>query len=353
VVDRRNIDPVNSTMRDIFFNVQRARASALRAANAYAEFAPDDSSRAEALSLEGYSYVLFAEVYCSGVPVSSFDAAGNVVPGLPLNTKQLLDTAILRFTQARQIASAAGSDYLENLARVGQARALVFQNTSNLAAAAALVASVPGDFTYRIFSSENTDRQNNGIFEFNWNEGRWTQANNEGINGLPFRNGDPRTPFVDLDVGFDGRTALFGTLKYADRNASVVLASGLEARLIEAEAALAAGNSSLFLSTLNALRASQTGLAPLTDPATATGRVDLLFRERAFWLYLTSHRLADLRRLARPTAQGGYGRSAESVFPTGTYRGRGGGVYGTDVNFPIPVEETNNPNFTGCLDRNP
>jgi hypothetical protein len=340
-------------MRDIFFNVQRARASALRAGNAFTEFAADDSSYAEALSLEGYSYLLFAEIYCSGVPVSSFDAAGNVVPGLPLNTKQLLDTAILRFTKARQIATAGGSDYLDNLARIGQARALVFQNSSNLAAAAALVANVPDDYTYRIFSSENTDRQNNGIFEFNWNEARWTQASNEGLNGLPFRNGDPRTPFADLGVGFDGRTELYGTLKYSDRNASVVLASGVEARLIESEAALAGGNSGLFLTTLNALRATQPGLAPLADPATATGRVDLLFRERAYWLFLTAHRLGDLRRLARPTAQGGYGRNPESVFPTGTYSGRGGGVYGTDVNFPIPVEEKNNPNFTGCLDRNP
>ena len=29
------------------------------------------------------------------------------------------------------------------------------------------------------------------------------------------------------------------------------------------------------------------------------------------------------------------------------------GVYGTDVNFPIPIEEDNNPNFHGCIDRNP
>jgi hypothetical protein len=29
-----------------------------------------------------------------------------------------------------------------------------------------------------------------------------------------------------------------------------------------------------------------------------------------------------------------------------------GGVYGSDVNLPVPKdEEKNNPNFTGCLDR--
>jgi len=28
-------------------------------------------------------------------------------------------------------------------------------------------------------------------------------------------------------------------------------------------------------------------------------------------------------------------------------------TYGSDVNFPVPVDEENNPNFTQCIDRNP
>jgi hypothetical protein len=352
-VDKRNVDRNNSTMGAIFFNVQRARASAFRAQTQFADLAPTDSSYSEALSLDGFSWLMMAEAYCSGVPVSHFDEAGKLVAGTPLTTQQLLDTAIVRFTLARQIATGTKpSTFLENLARVGNARALMFKGNAQLAAASTLVASVPTSFEYRIFSSANTDRQNNGLWEFNWNEGRWTQANSEGVNGLPFRNGDPRTPFVNLGVGFDQSTALFGTLKYADRDASTVLADGVEARLIQAEASLAAGQNAAALSTLNTLRAAVTGLTPLTDAGTATARQDQLFRERAFWLYLTGHRLGDLRRLSR-AAPLGYGRSAESVFPTGTYRGRGGGVYGTDVNFPVPIEEEANPNFTGCLDRNP
>jgi len=46
-------------------------------------------------------------------------------------------------------------------------------------------------------------------------------------------------------------------------------------------------------------------LAALTDPGTAEARVDLLFRERAFWFFLTGHRQGDLRRLIRQ-----YGRFA-------------------------------------------
>ena len=68
------------------------------------------------------------------------------------------------------------------------------------------------------------------------------------------------------------------------------------------------------------------------------------WRERAFWLYLTGHRLGDLRRLVRQ-----YNRPQETVFPTGDYHK--GGEYGSDVNFPVSSDERNNPNFESCLDR--
>jgi hypothetical protein len=63
-------------------------------------------------------------------------------------------------------------------------------------------------------------------------------------------------------------------------------------------------------------------------------------------MFLTGHRLGDMRRLIKH-----YGRNSETVFPTGAYFK--GGTYGVDVNFPVPFQETNNPNFTQCLDRNP
>jgi hypothetical protein len=66
--------------------------------------------------------------------------------------------------------------------------------------------------------------------------------------------------------------------------------------------------------------------------------VDQLFKERAYWLFLTSHRLGDLRRLVTQ-----YNRGTETVFPTGTYHKSG--TYGTDVNSPVPQAEENNPNF--------
>jgi hypothetical protein len=58
-----------------------------------------------------------------------------------------------------------------------------------------------------------------------------------------------------------------------------------------------------------------------------------------------------MRRLLRPVSAGGYGRVENTVFPTGAYHK--GGSYGSDVNLPLPIEEQNNPNSVGCLDRNP
>lgn len=355
-VDRRAIDANNSTMSAIFFTVERARQSSFRAESAYKAIAPTDTGYSEALSLEGYSFIMLAESYCSGVPITKLNAAGNVIPGVPLTTQQLLDSALDRFTIALGVAKAKGNSRLADLARVGTARALVFKSNANLAAAADTVAAVSPDFQYLVFSSSNTDRQNNGVFELQWLEQRWTQAEKEGTNGLPFRSAnDARTPYLDIGLGFDNQREVFATLKYPNRDASTVLASYTEAQLIIAEAQLAAGNYAAAggtLDILNTLR-SDAGMAALVPAATGQAQLLQLFSERAFWLYLTEHRLGDLRRLSR-AAPAGYGLNSESVFPTGNYTGRGGGVYGPDVNFPIPLDESlANPNSHGCIDRNP
>jgi starch-binding outer membrane protein, SusD/RagB family len=79
----------------------------------------------------------------------------------------------------------------------------------------------------------------------------------------------------------------------------------------------------------------------LADPGTAAGRLNLLFREKAFWTFTRGQRLGDMRRLVRQ-----YNRPANTVYPEGVhYRG---GTYGTDVTLPVPQEEQNNPKYQGC-----
>jgi len=348
-VDIRSIQPVNATMDPIFRSLQRARTSAGRAAGAFARFGPAAPGYAEALNLEGTVYNLAGENYCSGVPFSEL-VDGQSVFGAGLPRDSAFTRAVVRADSALKVlgsATAAAAATQRAFAQTVRGRALL--NLGQFAAAAAAVATVPSTFQYQVFHSENSGRQHNGLFALVYEGRRFTVGEREGINGLPFRSEqDSRVPNVrgaeSLATGFDGTTPLFLQQKYPTRSTAVTVANGTEARLIEAEASLRGGNFAAALTILNTLRTGAE-LSGLADPGTAASRENLLFRERAYWLWLTSHRLGDMRRLVRQ-----YGRGAETVFPTGPFFK--GGTYGTDVNFPIPFDESNNPSFTGCIDRN-
>jgi hypothetical protein len=376
-IDRRATTNINSTALQIFQDAQRARATADLVAARFREFDPTNPQRAEAQALAAFMYVMFAESYCNGVPTSRVLEDGSFEYGPPQSGTQLLTAAVAKYDSAITVATAAGGAgaIALNLARIGKGRALL--DLGQYAEAAAAVAAVPSTYQYDIQHSETTGRQNNAFFAFNYLESRFTIADREGNNGLPFVTlDDARAPvFLAADafgeqyeVGFDGSTPLYFTTKYRDYKSPTPLAIGAEARLIEAEVALRNGDVATFLAKLNAARAAaptypadpgttspdRAKPAPLTAadiPASAAGRLDLLFRERALALFLTGHRIGDLRRL---TYQ--YGRLPESIWPTGPYQDdnpdKQGTNYGPDVNLPIPQEESNNPQFAGtCTNR--
>ena len=356
-VDRGRISIDNGTNQAVFRNMHTARRAAEFAAERFEEHAPGSAGHATVLNVAGYTYVLFGENYCPGVPFSSVSQEGQFQFGQPLSTDAMFDEALARFTEAQSIATSAGNTIQQYNAQVGRGRALL--NQGDFAGAATAVAGVPTSFVYLVEYSENTPRQNNGVFVFNTVSRRYTAANSEGGNGLPYRTADdPRVPIVALRTasgaqraGLDAVTPMWVQLKYPDRAANIPLSSGIEARLIEAEAALRANDVPTFINIHNALRATVDGLGPLTPTGlTADELVDLHFRERAFWLYSTAHRLGDMRRLIRPVAEGGYGRAIATVFPVGPYP-KGGPPYGDEVNLPVPVDELNNPNFEECESR--
>jgi len=370
-VDTRNMLVGNSTLVNIFRELSRGRAAADRAASKYVELEqPNVIGRAEALLLSGFAYVLFGENYCSGVPFSTLKADQTIEYGPPQTTQEIFEAAAAKFDTAITVASALSTTKaaaVVNAARVGRGRALV--NLARFADAATAVAAVPAEFKFELQHSDNTARQNNGVWALSINGGRWGVAEKEGRTGLAFRTTSDvrvasRPRSSNNGNGFDGGP-MFEATKYPARTTAVILADGVEAELIKAEAQLRAGNASGFLATLNALRANSAvltargyaagSLAGLTDPGSDVGRQDLLFRERAYWLFLTAHRVGDMRRLIRQ-----YGRGTETVFPTGAYSSNGRtSIYGTDTSFPIPVEELNNPdvpqdsppNLKGCLNR--
>jgi hypothetical protein len=239
------------------------------------------------------------------------------------------------------LAYAGDSARIGNLARVGRGRALLALGRFDAAASA--VGAVPTSYAYR--SEHSATVQQNQVFNGINATRRLSVADHQGGNGLDFRSAaDPRVPTQLVGKGIDGATDVYGFTRYNSVASAIVLASGTEARLIEAEAALRAGNAIDALAILNELRATTPGLAPLALQATEGERVDQLFRERAFWLFLSGHRQGDLRRLVRH-----YGRAQDAVFPAGPYRG--GQLFGPEVTFTPTIQQRENPNYKGCLDR--
>jgi hypothetical protein len=319
-------------------NIQRSLVSANNTSARFAQVAPDDPGFARVLDLAGFDYLFLAENFCGAVPVgSTIDENGNIVGGASRSTTELLNLAVGRFDSAALVAQDSLMAYA---AHVGKGRALL--DLGQYAQAAAAVASVPTDFRFTTEHGTTNARTKSGIYELLWVNTRMTTADAEGGNGVPFvSSGDPRSATEDLGISiFDGATELFAPEKYNSYTAPEVIADGIEARLIEAEAALNAGNyagTNGTLDILNSLRAT-IGLAPLAAAATTTAQQDQLFTERAYWLFGTAHRLGDLRRLVRQ-----YSRDPETVFPTGDYFK--GDKYGTEVNLPVPQEEQANSNF--------
>jgi len=358
--DRRAISESNALVEGGYRALQRARVDAALAELALAKYDPDAPvwKRAQMLFTQGYVETLLAEYFCSGVPIGDVDLSGPTRSSPSLTTEQALERAVAHFDAALALLAdddAAESDVARNAAAVGKGRALL--GLARYADAAAAVADVPTEFAFGLETSATPI--NNAVWEFNLNERRYTVGDADGGNGLDFFSAnDPRLPRCEggddvctaagapdasvFDNSVAGVLPFYVQLVYPAKDAPFTLVNGVEARLIEAEAQLQAGGAG-FLGTLNDLRAT-VGLGALADPGSAAARADLLFRERAFWLFATGHRLGDLRRLVRQ-----YGRSADSVFPVGAFIK--GGEYGDDVNFPISQAERNNPQFQGCLNR--
>lgn len=368
-----------------YANLQAVRGNATQAIGALAAFDATAPSalRGELYALQGYAEIALADFFCSGVPLSTLDFQRDFTYHASSTTAQVYQDAVAKLDTA--IALSTDSARILNLARVLKGRALL--DLDSIAQAAQAVAAVPDGFRYQLV--------------LQWLPGNGVQDNSlsrlavvsdhEGVSGLPFISSqDPRTAVVSFGStdrnGNPLPTPLFFPLKYDAARSPFTIADAIEARLIQAEAALQMNDPS-WLTLLNTLRTTGAidsvhadttitatgtgtvdttvrldtawhpgtgatelgipGLRPLADPGTLSARVTLLFDERAYWLFLTGHRQGDLRRLIRQ-----YGRNQNQVYPTGLYLAPGARIYGTDVTAPIPDQfETPNPLFHGCLSR--
>ncbi|MGK2935401.1 MAG: hypothetical protein ACSLFE_09205 [Gemmatimonadaceae bacterium] len=380
--DKRTIQLSNANLNGQWFAIHRTRAASEQARDALRQYSPSlVSDVAQMYWVRGYAETTLAENYCNATPISKFTTSDLVLEfGEPETNAQVYARAKASFDTATSTAGTnARGDSVRTMARIGRAR--VYTNQGNWVAALAEVTGttpIPDVFRYRIFHQEGVNAVNQ-IWALNNSGRRYVVGERDGGVGLNFATAnDPRVPTcqggdavcrangVTNSLSFDNN---FGTAAtriggrfyvqqiWPSRDDEVTIVSGVEAKLIEAEARLNTGDVVGWLATLNSLRARfqtlkepsnpSTGtLAPLVDPGTAAARVDLTIRERAFWLFARGHRLADMRRLTRPTSQGGYGRAINTVYPNGTFFK--GGTYGTDVNIPVPQSEDNNPKYTAA-----
>ena len=359
-IDQRVITTQNTFLTDANRVLHRARLSAQQAVELMKKYRPEAPAYqlGEMYFVQAFVINMMAEHYCDGLIFSDV-VEGREEYGSPITTVASFERALELANEGLAAVTGSTANDLRIRYALQVAKGRILLNLNRPADAATAVAGVPNSFVYNVQHSQTT--QINTFWNFNNNARRYSVSAAEGANGLNFATAnDPRVPVclggtaactgigVTQNRRDDLSQPLYVQMLWPARESPVGIAKGVEARLIEAEAQLRAGNAAGALSTLNAARATVTGLAPLTDAGSADGRVDQLFRERAFWMFGTGHRVGDLRRLIRQ-----YNRTQTSVFPTGAWHK--GGNYGGDVTVPIPQAEQNNPNLPSaetCLNRN-
>ena len=378
-IDYRAMSVANGNIAGTFRNLSRVRTAANQALDLlkrYPATIGNDATIqpgkiAQMYLVRGVAEMFLAESWCNGLAFSD-GTTTELKFGKPMSTQEAMTIALASFDSA---TAALGTDTLStrvrDAAKIGRGRAYLWLN--DFAAAKAAVAGVATSYFW-IQSFSQASGFDNGLWSMNNNQKRYTVGDSIDTaptpatekNALPFVTAkDPRVPTTTSGVGFQTNVPLTVQNIWGGRENAIPVFSGIDARLIEAEADLNKGASAAYLTTLNALRTGPTrvgdpnsgvvisGMAALTDPGSPDGRVSQFFREKAFWTWSRGIRLGDLRRLVRQ-----YGRTQDNVFPSGVYFD--GGNYGTDTNFPIPQPEQNNPNYTtdpgqtfnGCTDRN-
>jgi len=358
--DQRATQSNDGVMGSTYSSVQTSRGRARDAINGLRQFAAGETVKiAEMYLVMGFMEMTLGQDFCNGIPLGE-TVAGVPQYTAPLTNDEVFATAISRFDSAITVlgsdATTAGNN-IRNAALIAKGRALV--NRGQFAAAATTVASVPTAFVYEITYSQTT--QSNEWWQMSLSTKRYTVGDSFDVagvikNAIPFVTlKDPRVKVGAVGAGtkaFDTATP-FVSFDNFQREDAIPLVSGVDARLIEAEAKLNGtvdvNGAYTILNTLRGAAQRISGsytspvMAALPVPASTTAAIDGFFREKALWQFGRGERLSDLRRLVRQ-----YGRTQDNVFPSGPFHKNG--TYGTNVAFPVPDTEKSNPNFKGCLD---
>ena len=326
---RRLIDDRNGTHNgEVWVPLTRAISQAEQVLEILDGEAGQELNLARAAMTSGFGLTLQGEAFCEG----TMRGPGGE-PGPLMTPNALLETAIQRFDQAIAFGgSASGTEAtnIVNASKVGKGRALL--QLGRKAEAAAAVNGIATSFVFNVpyvDDSGNRGRLGNGVYFYSAGGSR------ESLVVPPhYREmNDPRVTFVDA-----GRNAQDGVLRFWSQRkfdnwaANIRLASGLEARYIEAEA----GSAAAMLAFINQRRAAGNQAPITTTDATALLAELMAQRSRDFWL--EGHRMGDWRR--NPN-------SVPNILqPGNNYYKPEVGTVSNQTCFPLPFAERNaNPNI--------
>jgi len=277
---------------------------------------------AQSAAYAGYSLVLLGEGMCS--------AAINLGP--ELTPEQLFQEAEARFDKAIAAATAAGDATLLDFALLGRARARL--DRGDEAGAGVDAALITDGFVMNTTSDAADVRRQNVPYLMTWRNGTATVESafrDVTWAGVP----DPRVAVVNTGVqGANGQTIVWAPQKAALATSPIAIARWAEARLILAEAKLAANDPDGAVAIINELH-GRAGIPAYDGSAAAPDDVHAqIIEERRREFFLEGHRLGDIRRYDLP------------LLPATGVPYAFGGVYGNQRCFPLPdVERINNPNL--------
>lgn len=255
---------------------------------------------AQVMTVEGWSDLLNAEMFCEAPAVAS---------GPAVSDTELMGLARQELTDAMSVAQASGATDYYNWALAGRARANLW--LGDYAAALADARAVPGDFIhyaqYSINGSNNwmvsvsTYGENNaGGMRDIW----WAQVDTVAEKLMDPYTGelDPRVPihYNPGDMGVDGLTEYYSQWKYQDRGSDIPMTHSGEMKLIEAEVLWRNNDLAGAMDALNFLRTRAGLTAHSTDPMPDSDKVFEYFMHEMFAeLFVEGRRFGYLHRLGQ------------------------------------------------------
>jgi hypothetical protein len=217
----------------------------------------------------GLAELQLSEQFCNGVPY------GEINDGVPTYTNPLTNAegfalALVHIDSGLALASATDTFAVNTKYNLLATKARILVNQGKFAEAATIAAGVPT--AYRWYMTFSTTTGDNPIWSYNNSQKRWVVGDSFDVSGIiknaiPFASAkDPRVPVVgtsinsSLKLAFDNGTQFINQTLF-NRSDWIPIISGIDARLIEAEAKLNANDIAGMMTILNALRAAPQALS--------------------------------------------------------------------------------------------